>query len=316
MAQITETKKADLPIKLPNAMGALAAQLSIDPGNLKQILKNTVCAPMKVKDGKYREISDEEFMAFAAVCSTYKLNPLTKEIYAYPDVKQGKIVPVVSTDGWSRLMLSHRDYVTHEFVYSDNIVELKGAKPCPEWCEIHIHKANGSVVKVREYLDECFRSLDYASPWQTHTKRMLRHKVKIQGAREAFGFCGIYDEDEAVRIVEAETVRNEPRMSIGQLPQVGAIEVQPDPEPMVTPAMEAEYNNGPQPPAPQDPVIEKMASESQVKAIHAICRSAALDVEEELSIMGLSWETLTSKQASNMIKHLQQVEKDVKGQQS
>jgi hypothetical protein len=33
-------------------------------------------------------------------------------------------------------------------------------------------------------------------------KRMHRHKSLIQGARVAFGFAGIYDEDEAHRIIE------------------------------------------------------------------------------------------------------------------
>jgi hypothetical protein len=34
-------------------------------------------------------------------------------------------------------------------------------------------------------------------------KRMLRHKALIQAARIAFGFSGIYDEDEATRIKDA-----------------------------------------------------------------------------------------------------------------
>jgi hypothetical protein len=33
--------------------------------------------------------------------------------------------------------------------------------------------------------------------------RMLRHKALIQAARLAFGFSGIYDQDEAERIVSA-----------------------------------------------------------------------------------------------------------------
>ena len=44
----------------------------------------------------------------------------------------------------------------------------------------------------------------YPGPWQTHTKRMLRHKTLIQGFRLAFGFAGIYDEDEAGRIIDAQ----------------------------------------------------------------------------------------------------------------
>jgi len=47
---------------------------------------------------------------------------------------------------------------------------------------------------------ECVREV---GPWKSHPYRMLRHKAMIQCARLAFGFVGIYDGDEAERIVEA-----------------------------------------------------------------------------------------------------------------
>jgi hypothetical protein len=54
-------------------------------------------------------------------------------------------------------------------------------------------------VQVTEYLSECKRG---TQPWQSHPKRMLRHKAMIQCARLAFGYVGIYDQDEAERIVD------------------------------------------------------------------------------------------------------------------
>ncbi|ENC7540331.1 phage recombination protein Bet, partial [Salmonella enterica subsp. enterica serovar Brandenburg] len=46
--------------------------------------------------------------------------------------------------------------------------------------------------------------------------RMLRHKAMIQCARLAFGFAGIYDKDEAERIVEntAYTAERQPERDI------------------------------------------------------------------------------------------------------
>ena len=55
---------------------------------------------------------------------------------------------------------------------------------------------------MREFFDEVVRELDYKTPWDTHPNRMHRHKTLIQCARIAFGFAGIYDEDEAERIIE------------------------------------------------------------------------------------------------------------------
>ena len=185
-----------------NLITVFAERYNIDPSELKNVLKSTIMKPGK--DGK--GITDEELMAFLVVANQYHLNPFTKEIYAYPDTKKGGIVPVVSTDGWNKLMTTHIDYKDHKYQQSETMVNMTGAKPCPEWMEVHITKKDGGEIVVREYLDECFRTLDYSNPWKTHTKRMLRHKTKIQGAREAFGFGGIYDEDEAERIREAEVV--------------------------------------------------------------------------------------------------------------
>ena len=36
-----------------------------------------------------------------------QLNPFTKEIYAFPDSKSGGIVPMVSIDGWCRIINEH-----------------------------------------------------------------------------------------------------------------------------------------------------------------------------------------------------------------
>jgi hypothetical protein len=69
-------------------------------------------------------------------------------------------------------------------------------------CTLYI-KGRSHPVRVTEYKDECFRATD---PWKTMPKRMLRHKALIQSARVAFGFSGIYDEDEAERIRAAKII--------------------------------------------------------------------------------------------------------------
>jgi hypothetical protein len=65
-------------------------------------------------------------------------------------------------------------------------------------------------VRITEYMAECKRG---TGPWQSHPKRMLRHKAMIQCARLAFGYVGIYDQDEAERIVDmgaAQEVKRSP----------------------------------------------------------------------------------------------------------
>ena len=57
-------------------------------------------------------------------------------------------------------------------------------------------------------MTECKRDV---APWKSHPRRMLRHKAMIQCARLAFGFAGIYDQDEAERIAEAAPIEGTAR---------------------------------------------------------------------------------------------------------
>lgn len=140
--------------------------------------------------------SAEEFAAFLMVAREYNLNPLTKEIYAFP-AKGGGIVPIVSIDGWVNLVNSHPACDGFEFdVEHDDKGELVSIT-----CRMYRKDRNRPVV-VTEYYDECKRNTE---PWKMK-HRMLRHKAMIQAARYAFGFSGIYDEDEGARIAEMKDV--------------------------------------------------------------------------------------------------------------
>lgn len=199
-------------IESGNSKGGLvrrmAQRFGVDETKLLSTLKNTA---FRVKNG---EATNEQMMALMVVADQYRLNPFTKEIYAFPD-KQNGIVPVVGVDGWSRIINEHPEFDGMDFRQSEDIVTMEGAKPCPEWIEcVMYRKDRQHPIVVREYLDECYRepftgqgkngSYQVTGPWQTHTKRFLRHKTMIQASRIAFGFAGIYDPDEAERINESQ----------------------------------------------------------------------------------------------------------------
>jgi hypothetical protein len=84
----------------------------------------------------------------------------------------------------------------------DGLEFVQDADSCT--CKI-FRKDRSHPIVVTEYLSECKRN---AQPWQTHPKRMLRHKAMIQCARLAFGFAGIFDPDEAERIIESDSSSN------------------------------------------------------------------------------------------------------------
>lgn len=162
---------------------ALAKQLGIggDDVELLSVLKATAFKG---------QVTDAQMVALLVIANQYALNPWSKEIYAFPDKNNG-IVPVVGVDGWSRIINTHPQMDGMDFAQDD------------ESCTCTIYRKDRShPIKVTEWLAECRRP--NVGPWQSHPKRMLRHKAMIQCARLAFGYVGIYDQDEAERIVSAD----------------------------------------------------------------------------------------------------------------
>lgn len=156
-------------------------------------------------------VSDAQMTALLVIANQYGLNPWCREIYAYPDTRNG-IVPVVGVDGWSRIINGHPQFDGVDFEQDE-----------AQCTAIIYRKDRSHPTKVTEYMSECRRDMP---PWKSHPMRMLRHKALIQCARLAFGFTGIYDEDEAERIVEkditpvaavSEVMKSTPRAVIDQM---------------------------------------------------------------------------------------------------
>jgi len=144
-------------------------------------------------------VNDAQMTALLIVANQYGLNPWTKEIYAFPDKNNG-IVPVVGVDGWSRIINSHPQFDGLDFEQDNE------SCTCIIWRKDRAHP-----IKITEWLSECRR--ENVGPWKSHPRRMLRHKAMIQCARLAFGYVGIYDQDEAERIIEAEPLPQRPALT-------------------------------------------------------------------------------------------------------
>lgn len=179
--------------------------VNVNPQELKETLIQTAFRTET-------QATDAQMASLLIVAGQYKLNPWTKEIYAFPDKNKG-IIPVVGVDGWSRIINGNPNFDGMEFKFSENMVRMEGAKvDAPEWVECVIYRKDRThPTVVREYLSECYRppfksKTGYVveGPWQSHPSRFLRHKATIQCARLAFGFVGIHDQEEAERIAERD----------------------------------------------------------------------------------------------------------------
>lgn len=191
------------PAQHRSLVATMASRYGVDAEKLLPTLKATC---FRLESG---EVTNEQMMALLVIANEYKLNPFTREIYAFPDKSKG-VVPIVSIDGWARIINERPELDGIEFVDAPTTAK-HDSKDVPEWIECVIYrKDRAHPVRVRERFAECRRG---TGPWGSHPSRMLRHKALIQCARVAFGFAGIYDEDEARQIIERDVtpVGEQPR---------------------------------------------------------------------------------------------------------
>jgi phage recombination protein Bet len=173
------------------ALSALAARLNIDETEVQNIVMRTL-----VSAKGNQQPTAEEFVTFLAIANEYKLNPLTKEIYAFSN--RGTIQPIVSVDGWLSIINGHPQFDGMEF--TDSLDDNGGLISVT--CSIY-RKDRNRPTQVTEYMNECKGT---SEPWKKWPARMLRHKAAIQAARYAFGLSGIYDPDEADRIQSVKVI--------------------------------------------------------------------------------------------------------------
>lgn len=191
----------------------MATRYGMEPGAFEATLRATVVP---------KDCSREQFAAFLLVAKEYGLNPITREIFAFPS-RGGGIQPIVSIDGWLNIMNSHPQMDGLEF--DDH---FDGSKLVAVTARIW-RKDRAKPTTVTEYMDECKRNTD---TWKQWPARMLRHKAAIQCARYAFGFAGIMDPDEYERWQEREKpARHKPVEQavpdIPEIPEIPEIEDEP-----------------------------------------------------------------------------------------
>lgn len=183
MTAITKTQPQPITPAKPRALEVMASRLNVEPAKLLETLKQTV----------FQKATNEELLALVAVANEYGLNPFLKELYAFP-AKGGGIVPIVSVDGWNKMLIRQPEFDGIEFDFTDD----EAGHPVACTATIYV-KGRSRPVKITEYFAECKRNTE---PWNTMPRRMLRNRTLCQAARVAFGFSGVSHEDEAATIID------------------------------------------------------------------------------------------------------------------
>ena len=195
----TQIRRTAVPDPLNSLVGRMAAEYGVDKAKLYSTLANSIFAQGgKDRNGSYqvKTPTPEEMMSLLIVADRFKLDPFTKQIFAFSS--RGKVVPIVSVDGWLALLNRQPDYDGLTVEFSNDLVEIGGVK-LPEYCQVSIHrKSLTRPVVISEYATEVFQPTEV---WKKYPRRMMRHKAIIQCARIAFSISGIYDREEGEAIV-------------------------------------------------------------------------------------------------------------------
>ena len=270
-------------IPQPSIMAAMAERYGMRPDAFEATLRATVIPS---------NASREEVAAFLLIAKEYGLNPITREIYAYPR-RGGGIQPIVGVDGWSHIINDHPSFDGMDFV--DTVEKgVVTAVTCRMW-----RKDRGHPIEATEYLAECFQSNSAA--WSKWPRRMLRHKAMIQAARYCFGYSGIIDPDEAARFVDTREKQVERSASLDQrltrLVQPPRLPGEPKPTPQPIPPQpddddeggwdDDDQDHGPdedEPAEPYDTTEEKHLDdiEDERARLTEVARSKALEGSRKL----------------------------------
>lgn len=171
-----------------NALEAMAARLQVSPAGLKDTLVKTVFSACK---------SEAEFIALTIVANAYDLNPLTKEIYAFPK-KGGGIMPMISYDGWIKIMNSHPQTDGFEFNHTLN---EKGDAIAVEG--VFYRKDRSRPTKKMVYLKEFKRNTE---PWNNSPNHMLDVRCLCHTVRLALGINAGVEGDADIDVIDGGTI--------------------------------------------------------------------------------------------------------------
>lgn len=172
-----------------NALQQMASRLNVEPARLLETLKSTVFA----------KANDEEVTALIIIANEYQLNPLLKEIYAFPS--RGGIMPMIGYDGWLAIANRHPEYDGYdhnEIFVGDTFIGVES---------IFHRKDRSHPTKKAVYLEEFKMATE---PWKQKPRHMCQIRSFCQGARIAFGVTGVYvegvDEDIDVQPIKQASV--------------------------------------------------------------------------------------------------------------
>lgn len=156
----------------------LAEKYGTDKARLFNVIKATC---------KMEKATQEQFEAFLLVAERYNLNPLLKQLWAYPD-RNGGIMHMVSLDGWISIVNSQPQFDGYETSIQLDDKGYPISATCTMW-----RKDRSRPTTKTIYINEWKK--DTSPVWKQMPCHFIEMRAYIQCARMCFNISGINDDE-------------------------------------------------------------------------------------------------------------------------
>lgn len=167
----------------------------------------------KISAGKNNvSVNQNDVLSFMVECKEYGLNPLSKQIYGF--LSGGKLMTIISQDGYRDIANRNPDYDGYEFVFGPETKQqlaYEGSKwqsgqlvkqmvtterTVVEWIECRIYlKSRTRPAVFRSYFSESFRPNE---TWATQPIQRLQNKAFCNAVKQAFRVAGYTEDDREI----------------------------------------------------------------------------------------------------------------------
>ena len=180
----------------------LAAKYGSEKVRFYEVVKSTC---------RMEKATASQFEAFLLIAEKYDLNPLMKQMWAYPD-RNGGIMTMVSIDGWISIVNNHPQFDGYETSHTLDANGSPVTATCTMWRKDR-SRPTTKTIYVAEW------KKDSSPVWKSMPIHFAEMRAFIQCARMCFNISGIVDEDANIELtarktIEAEVVDTKPKKFI------------------------------------------------------------------------------------------------------
>lgn len=191
-------------------------------------------------------VTIDDVFTFIVQCKNLGLNPMLKQIYGF--VSRGKLVNVVSIEGWNAIAQRSPEFDGFEFEFGPESVRelvykktafINGRKTdtnvtikrtVADWVRCIIYrKDRGHPIKITTFFDEAYTG---SEPWATMPMHMLQNRAFVNAVRKAFNVSAYSDDDKYFNLEPAEPMA----AYAEEIPADALPSAEPIPEPLPAPS--------------------------------------------------------------------------------